>query len=63
MLDQRRYTNDFTFASEMLAVCGGDGNIRRTHIRRLIKLLNPKQWIDPSTDIGIIQYYSHNLLK
>ena len=52
MLDQRRYTNDFTFLSEMLAVCGADGNIRRTHIRRLIKLLNPNQWIDPLADIG-----------
>ncbi|XP_057380179.1 uncharacterized protein CG3556-like [Daphnia carinata] len=48
LLDYRRKTNNFTFAMEMLAVCGGDGVIRRVHIRRLVWLLNPKMWTSPS---------------
>ncbi|KAI9557916.1 cobalamin-binding-like protein [Daphnia sinensis] len=48
LLDYRRKTNNFTFAMEMLAVCGGDGVIRRVHIRRLVWLLNPKMWTSPA---------------
>ncbi len=54
LLDNRRKTGNFTFASEMLAVCGGDGAIPRTHIRRLVRLLNPKMWTGPSSDIHSI---------
>jgi len=52
LLDYRRKTSNFTFASEMLAVCAGDGVILRPHIRRLLWLLNPKMWTGPSMDIG-----------
>uniref|UniRef100_A0A0N8EDF1 Uncharacterized protein n=1 Tax=Daphnia magna TaxID=35525 RepID=A0A0N8EDF1_9CRUS len=48
LLDYRRKTSNFTFAAEMLAVCGGDGVIRRVHMRRLVWLLNPKMWTGPS---------------
>nr|CAH0110979.1 unnamed protein product [Daphnia galeata] len=70
LLDYRRKTDNFTFASEMLAVCSGDGVIRRTHIRRLVWLLNHKMWTGPSIDIDtlsmvimatgcVAQHYNH----
>ena len=58
LLDHRRETDNFTFASEMLAVCGGDGTVRRTHIRRLVRLLNPQ--LLPSGDIGIMPTFNSN---
>ncbi|EFX87209.1 cobalamin-binding-like protein [Daphnia pulex] len=70
LLDYRRKTDNFTFASEMLAVCAGDGVILRTDIRRLVWLLNPKMWTGPSLDIDtlsmvlmttgcVAQHYNH----
>ena len=61
--------SDFTFATELLTACVANAAIRKSHVARLIELVDPAKWTDVDNKAGGFiffellteKFYSKNL--